>query len=360
LQFLRRTSLHCFRWSQSAIKSLRISVSSQKLRFATQPKRRGFFMQLLRDVVLISALLPFVGWSQSPAAADPAISAADKAYTTQNWIDAERQYSSLAQQNPENVRFWYRLAISARHDKHYDVALDAMQKAKTLGANKGLPAFVADYELAATYAAMGDSDRALASLKSSANGGFSQPDRLANEGEWNSLRQNPQFVTLSKQVRHNAAPCEDAEFRQFDFWVGDWDVASAADGVHQGSSHIAKEMGGCVIWENWTSAGGPYFGKSYNTWNVNLKRWEQYWVDNAAGVIFFHGGVKNGVMDYWTDDVPQPAGGTLLRHLQFFSLGPDKVRQFSQGSTDNGKTWHVEYDLIYTRRASAPSPTPGS
>ena len=65
-------------------------------------------------------------------------------------------------------------AVSARHDKHYDVALDAMQKAKTLGASKGLPAFLADYELAATYAAMGDSDRALASLKSSADGGFSQ------------------------------------------------------------------------------------------------------------------------------------------------------------------------------------------
>jgi hypothetical protein len=32
------------------------------------------------------------------------------------------------------------------------------------------------------------------------------------------------------------------------------------------------------------------------------------------------------------------------------SFGIDKVRQFSQASTDGGKTWKVEYDFIYTRK----------
>jgi len=316
-------------------------------------------MQSLRNAVLISMMVPLAGWSQSGEPADSAVSAADKTYTAQSWTDAESQYAALTRQNPENARFWYRLGVSARKDKHYDVALAAMQKAKMLGASKNLPAFIADYEIAVILAGMGKSDRALAAFKSSADGGFSQPSRIATDTEWNTLRNSTQFVALSKQVQHNAAPCEDAEFRQFDFWIGDWDVASAADGTHQGSSHVAKEMDGCVIWENWTSAGGPYFGKSYNTWNVNLKRWEQYWVDNAAGVIFFHGGIKDGVMDYWTDAVPQPSGGTLVRHLQFFNLGPEKVRQFSQGSNDGGKTWHVEYDLVYMKHPQKPSATPG-
>jgi hypothetical protein len=314
-------------------------------------------MSLLRNVVLLSILAPLAASPQSSAPNETVVAAANNAYTSENWTESELQYTILTQQNPTNARFWYRLGISARHNKDFDVSLNAMQKAKTLGAPNGLPAFIADYEIANIYAAMGDSDHALASLKASADGGFSQPARLSGDVEWNSLRQNPRFLELSKQVQHNAAPCEDAAFREFDFWLGDWDVASAADGVHQGSSHVAKEMGGCVVWENWTSAGGPYFGKSYNTWNVNLKRWEQYWVDNAAGVIFFHGGINNGVMDYWTDDVPQATGGTLLRHLQFFNLGSDKVRQFSQGSSDGGKTWHVEYDLVYTRRPPQPSPT---
>jgi hypothetical protein len=55
-------------------------------------------------------------------------------------------------------------------------------------------------------------------------------------------------------------------------------------------------------------------------------------------------------MDYFTDELPQPNGTKLKRHLQFFPLGPDKVRQFSQGSTDGGKTWSVEYDFTYIRK----------
>jgi hypothetical protein len=110
-----------------------------------------------------------------------------------------------------------------------------------------------------------------------------------------------------------------------------------------------------VIWENWTSLGGSYAGKSYNAYNPNLKRWEQFWVDNVGGMIHFYGGLKNGVMDYWTDDIPQPDGTKLRRHLQFFNQGPDKVRQFSQGSTDGGKTWHIEYDFTYLRETPATS-----
>jgi hypothetical protein len=298
-------------------------------------------------------------WAQSPVPSDAVVSAADKAYSSQNWSEAESQYSALTKQRPENARFWYRLGVSARQDKHHDLALEAMQKAKTLGAEKGLAASLADYEIAANYAGIGDATRALLSLKASADAGFSQPDRLQSDQEWNLLRKDEHFIALAQEVQHNATPCDTAEFKQFDFWLGDWDVSSAANGSHAGSSHISKEMGGCVVWENWTSAGGPYFGKSYNTWNVNLKRWEQYWVDNSAGVIFFHGELKDGVMDYWTDDVPQPTGEKLKRHLEFFNLDPNKVRQLSQRSTDDGKTWHVEYDLIYTRVASNPAKAPG-
>jgi len=161
----------------------------------------------------------------------------------------------------------------------------------------------------------------------------------------------------SAQTQPKKAPCSAPEFSQFDFWVGDWDVTGALKGVPAGTSHISKEMGGCVIWENWTSKGSGYFGKSYNTYNVNLHRWEQYWVDNGAGAMFFHGQLKDGVMDYWTDDIPQPDGRKMRRHLQFFNLSPDRVRQFSQQSFDGGKTWKVEYDLIYNRAAAASSGT---
>ena len=106
-----------------------------------------------------------------------------------------------------------------------------------------------------------------------------------------------------------------------------------------------------MVQENWKSHNSPYAGRSYNIYNASLKRWEQYWVDNIGGNIFFYGGLKDGVMDYWTDDLPQPDGTKLKRHLQFFKLGPDSVRQFSQGSSDGGKSWQVEYDFTYIRKS---------
>ncbi len=90
-----------------------------------------------------------------------------------------------------------------------------------------------------------------------------------------------------------------------------------------GASRFEKALGGCVIRENWSSLGSPYAGKSYNVWNASLKRWEQFWVDNTGGMIHY-GALRNSVMHFWTDDIPQPDGTKLRRHLQLFSLGHDR------------------------------------
>ena len=310
--------------------------------------------RVFKVILFLSVLfvVPAALVAQAPAGTSAGESDADGAYLAHNWVQAESLYASLTRQQPENARFWFRLGVSQRGAQHFTAALESFERARKLGANKGLPGFTVDYEVASTYAAMGNSTEALKTLKASADAGFFQPDRLESDPEWSSLRADEQFLALAKQVKHNAAPCDDAEFKQFDFWIGDWDVTSTGDTIQRGTSHIAREMGGCVIWENWSSAGSPYFGKSYNTYNVNLHRWEQYWVDNSAGAIFFYGNLKDGIMDYWTDDVPQPNGQKLRRHLQFFNLSPDTVRQFSQGSTDGGKTWNVEYDFTYHRHDS--------
>jgi hypothetical protein len=291
--------------------------------------------------------------AQAAPAGDKPDAAANAALSSQDWTKAEDLYAALVKSDAENGRYWFRLGKAQRGNRHYDAALASFEKARALGANNGLPGYMADYEVASTLAASGHGERALEKLKAAADGGYSQTDRIEKDGEWSGLRGDPQFVALAKEIHHNAAPCEDAEFRQFDFWIGDWDVVQTGSVSAAGTSHISKEMGGCVVWENWTAAGvSGYFGKSYNTYNANLHRWEQYWVDNSAGTIFFYGGLKEGVMDYWTDDLPQANGEKLRRHLQFFALGPDKVRQFSQGSRDGGKTWTVEYDLTYNRHGS--------
>src|SRR5436305_2965627 len=275
--------------------------------------------------------------------------AADTAYKNKHWQQAEKLYQQLTQSDPSVTRYWYRLALSAQGQGEHQKALAAFEKTR----GKGIPPSLLDYNLAAVHASMGDSQKAFAELSDSVKAGFAQPEQMTSDADLQSLRNDPRFATLVEQAKHNQAPCNyTAENREFDFWVGDWNVIPTGGGPPQGSSHIEKELGNCVIWENWASLGGSYAGKSYNIYNANLKRWEQFWVDNVGGMIHFYGGLKDGVMDYWTDDMPQPDGTKLRRHLQFFNQGPNKVRQFSQGSRDGGKTWNVEYDLTYLRKES--------
>ncbi len=66
---------------------------------------------------------------------------AAQAYSQQQWDKSEQLYDALAQSQPENARFWYRYAVSARADKHYEVALHAFNQAKQYGQGQG-PAIV--------------------------------------------------------------------------------------------------------------------------------------------------------------------------------------------------------------------------
>jgi tetratricopeptide (TPR) repeat protein len=283
---------------------------------------------------------------QAPSIAQIAAQAAS-AYDAENWSEAVKLYRQIVQTAP-NPRAWYRLGVSLDRTGEKDKAIEAFEKGRAMG----LPPQFADYGIASVFASRKDKEKALEYLKRAAENGLSQPDQLLNDPDLAELKSDARFVKILDTVSHNQKPCAYlAENRQFDFWLGEWSVVTSPGETPAGDSRIELILGDCVVQENWTSAGNiGYSGKSYNIYNMSLKRWEQYWVDNAGGNIFFYGGLKDGVMDYWTDEIPQPDGKNLKRHLQFIKLGPDKVRQFSQGSNDGGKTWFVEYDFTYNRK----------
>ncbi len=285
-------------------------------------------------------------FAQNPS--DDLSVAANAAYQAKDWSKAQSLYLQLTQSQPDNGRMWYRLGVCYQSLGNHEKALNAYQTAQA----KGVPVGIVGYNLAAVFATMGQTDKALDELGDAIKQGYNQPDQMSSDPNLQSLHADPRFAALVEQAKHNQAPCDyTAENRQFDFWVGDWDVVSTQGSTPAGLSHIERTIGNCVIWENWISIGNPgYTGKSYNIYNANFKRWEQFWVDSQGGMIHFYGNLNNGVMDFYTDEIPQPDGTKLKRHLQFFNLGPDKVRQFSQGSTDGGKTWNVEYDLTYNRK----------
>jgi tetratricopeptide (TPR) repeat protein len=274
---------------------------------------------------------------------------ANAAYQAKDWLAAQPLYEQLAQSEPSSTRNWYRLGVCSESLGQHEKALGAFENAKA----KGLPVSLVGYNIAVALAGTGQSAKAMDELAEAVKQGYAQPDQLTADPALNSIRGDARFPALVEHAKHNQTPCVyQAENRQFDFWVGDWDVVASKGNAPAGLSHIERAIGDCVIWENWNSLGNAgYVGKSYNVYNSSLKRWEQFWVDNQGGMIHFYGGLnQDGVMDFYTDEIPQPDGTKLKRHLQFIKLGQDQVRQFSQGSTDAGRTWNVEYDLTYNRK----------
>ena len=86
--------------------------------------------------------------------------------------------------------------------------------------------------------------------------------------------------------------CQAPEYRQFDFWVGRWNVFNPANQL-AGTSIIESELVGCLIEENWNGAGGGR-GRSLNVYDASTDSWHQFWVSAGGcplGNIVMDGGI---------------------------------------------------------------------
>jgi ketosteroid isomerase-like protein len=143
------------------------------------------------------------------------------------------------------------------------------------------------------------------------------------------------------------------EYRQFDFWIGEWDVQ--AGGQQAGTSSVQLILDQCVIFENWTGVRGG-MGKSFNIYNAAAGKWQQTWVDSMGNVSELYGEFKDGAMRL-VGEKPDPKGGKIITKLSFIPLEGGRVRQLWESSQDGGKTWYAMFDGLYTRRRSAASAT---
>ena len=82
-------------------------------------------------------------------------------------------------------------------------------------------------------------------------------------------------------------PCSAAAYRQFDFWVGDWDVQTPK-GTPAGENKVEKILEGCALRESWTAADGSH-GSSLTSYDGPAGRWTQTFVDDLGMVLVLDG-----------------------------------------------------------------------
>lgn len=161
-------------------------------------------------------------------------------------------------------------------------------------------------------------------------------------------------ILVSANAQKGRLPCSNPVYRQFDFWIGEWE-AFGLNGQKAGDSKISLILDSCIIYEEWTSAslqqGLRYAGKSFNTYNAATKQWQQTWVDNVGGTNeYMQGKFENNQIIYTSTAFKFSKDTMAIRKMTFTSLSTDKLRQHGEISKDNGLTWSTEYDLEYRRK----------
>ena len=199
----------------------------------------------------------------------------------------------------------------------------------------------------AAYAAMAELQRAQRGrlLMTSA-----QLDRNAHLA---SLKAHARWTDVVAAFTLASQPCKaDPRYRQFDFWIGDWDVRTTGlpPTGPAARNNITLEEGSCIVQEHWTGLGGGT-GQSYNLFDRSMGKWRQTWVDSNGGQHDYVGELTDGNMVF-EGTTPAPNGqlGRVPTRLTLFHVSADSVRQLLQVSPDSGRTWRVAYDFTYVRR----------
>jgi hypothetical protein len=150
----------------------------------------------------------------------------------------------------------------------------------------------------------------------------------------------PERITV--QESSSKLGCTSPQSRQFDFWVGNWNVYNPANQL-AGTNRIDKTVNGCLLVENWKGAKAGA-GKSFNFYDARLNKWRQVWV-SAEGSLDLQGDLIDGSMRYTGETTG--LNGVSQESIVFTPNSDGTVRQLWQQSPDGGNTWRVNFDGLY-------------
>jgi tetratricopeptide (TPR) repeat protein len=262
------------------------------------------------------------------------------------WPDAAAVFEELTRANPDDGSSWAALGLTYFNLGRIDDASKAYEKALALDATS--PRAIVG--VARVAIALGQTKNAIAGLTRARDAGIPVLQFVRNSVRFEALvKKDAEFARFIDSLR----PCSGLEYRQFDFWLGEWDVFNPA-GQKIGTNSITATNDGCVLFEDWRDARGGT-GNSFNFYETNTKRWHQFWVNsngNAAPLSVaadgtpmpMSGGLVDGAMR-----LQSPAGVKPLNRWTWSKVEGGKVRQLAEQSNDEGKTWTTVFDGLYVK-----------
>ena len=135
------------------------------------------------------------------------------------------------------------------------------------------------------------------------------------------------------------APCADAAFRQFDFWIGEWTILPNVP------SSVTRETSGCAIFEHYRPTGLE--AKSISIYDPRDGRWHQTYIvkGNTGQPLLMTGGLEGDKMVMYVR-----SGGSITQRWTWERIDANTVTQKSERTTDNGATYTLGFLGTYKRR----------
>ncbi len=154
----------------------------------------------------------------------------------------------------------------------------------------------------------------------------------------------------------------DDPHRQFDFWIGEWDVLLRerdADGEWKqlvtARDSIYSILNGKAILELWDS--NTIKGYSLRYYDPALQKWV-LWLNwpgkNRSSNSSLQGIFRHGRGDF-ASEYDLPNGDHMMQVYSFNDVSQNALRWDDRYSKDNGKTWSFNWIMEFSRRAVEPS-----
>lgn len=137
--------------------------------------------------------------------------------------------------------------------------------------------------------------------------------------------------------------CAAPEYRQFDFWIGDWDVFDVGNPAQVARARVDVILGGCVLREDYQDTNG-HKGQSFTIYDATRKVWHQTWVTNRGQLLEIEGKLQGDEMVLSGVDHSKGAPGTVRG---VWKPVQGNVRETAATSSDDGRTWKPWFDLMF-------------
>lgn len=150
------------------------------------------------------------------------------------------------------------------------------------------------------------------------------------------------YSTLAQEEKKTIDPN-----RQFDFWVGEWDVYTEENLV--GKNTIVFLQNKNVIQENWVSEKENFTGTSYSFYNSKTAKWHQIWIDKNGNNLLLTGVFSDGKMILTSGLDSNMGEPNSIHRITWTQLTNGNVKQVWESTIDGGKSWNIQFQGIYKK-----------